>query len=294
MSLVRFRAPAPPNLFLPQVLMQVRPVAKPEKANLENLAVVLVNPMYPENIGATARACANFGVTNLIVVNPESLDQEKIKAMATKGGLPIVENMKVFQDLEEALRDFQYVVGTTARLGRRRMVYHTPKEIAPYLCELSVKNRVAILFGNERFGLSNEHLGLCDKVVTIPTTEQASLNVAQAVVVILYEIFQHASNPVFPRPQLATQQELTIMYKIIEATLEAIDYIPHENKVLWHTNIRRFLSRLELTSKEVKIIQGFCRQLLWALGKEINLSSQEDKPPQNDRSEETCQKDKPS
>jgi len=274
--------------------MQVRPIAKPQKARLENLAVVLVNPMYSENIGAAARACANFGVPNLIVVNPESLDEEKMKAMATKAGIPIIKSMQVFPDLESALKDFRYVVGTTARLGRRRMVYHTPKEIAPYLCELSVNNRIAILFGNERFGLSNEDLGLCDKVVTIPTTEHASLNVAQAVVIILYEIFQHAGEPVFPKPQLATQHELSIMYKIIEATLATIDYIPHENQVLWLTNIRRFLSRLELTSKEVKIIQGFCRQLLWALGKEIKLSSQEEKEPQSDRSEETYQTDKPS
>lgn len=273
--------------------MQVRPVATPSKANLSNITVVLVNPMYSENIGSTARACANFGVSNLILVKPEELDEEKMKAMATKAGWFVLENMKIFDELPKALTEFNYVIGTTARLGKRRMVHHTPREIAPYVCELSVNNKIAILFGNERLGLSNEDLSLCDSVITIPTTEHASLNVSQAVIIILYEIFQEASTPKIPKSQLASQQEIMIMLKLIEKTLEAIDYIPHENKTLWYTTIRRFLSKLELTSKEVKIIQGFCRQILWALGKkEVKISLQEVQASQNDRSEETYLKDK--
>ncbi len=270
MSLVRFRAPAPPKVHL--LVMQIRPVATPSKANLSNFAVILVHPMYPENIGAAARACANFGVPHLIVVNPENTDQLKMKAMATHVGEKVLANMKVFFSLEEALKEFNFVVGTTARLGRKRLVYYTPRELVPYLCELSFSNKIAILFGNERMGLSNEELLFCDRVITIPTTENASLNVAQAVVVVLYELFQQAAEPVFPKPRLATQKELNVMYRLLEATLEEIDYVPHENKVLWMTNIRRFLSRIELTAKEVKIIQGFCRQLLWRLGKKVNLS----------------------
>lgn len=270
--------------------MQVRPLGEPIKANLSNIAVILVNPIYSENIGATARACANFGVSNLIVVNPENLEEDKMKAMATKTGVEVLEKMKIFLDLPNALKDFNYVIGTTARLGKHRMVYYTPKEVAPYVCELSMNNKIAILFGNERTGLSNEDLLHCSSAITIPTTEKASLNLAQAVVIILYEIFQSASILKVPKPQLATQEELEIMFKLIFATLEAIDYIPHDNKVLWMTNIKRFLSKLELTSKEVKIIKGFCRQLLWSLGKRLTLSGEE-KPLLSDKSEETYQKD---
>ncbi len=271
--------------------MQVRPVAESVYANLSNIAVILVNPIYSENIGSTARACANFGIENLILVNPEPIDEEKIKAMATKAGIPILKKMKIYNNLSSALKEFNYVIGTTARLGKHRLVYQTPKEITSYICELSIKNKIAILFGNERFGLSNEELSYCDKVITIPTTENASLNLSQAVVIILYEIFQSSSIPRIPKPQLATQKEINIMYAIIEKTLEAIDYIPHSNKVLWFTNIKRFLSKLELTSKEVKIIQGFCKQLLWSLGKKITLSFPKEPLSQNDRSVETCQKD---
>lgn len=273
--------------------MQVRPVAKPEKANLSNIAVVLVNPLYPENIGSVARACANFGVEELILVNPEDLTRLPMEAMATKAGLPILEKMKIYENLPQALENFNVVIGTTARLGKRRLVHYTPREIAKEICELSLNNRIAILFGNERLGLSNEDLFYCDKVVTIPTTEKASLNVSQAVVVILYEIFQQASGALkLPKPELATQKEINTMLKLIEATLKAIDYMPHQNPVLWLTNIRRFLTSRELTSREVKIIMGFCRQLLWALGKNPNLSFEEETALQNDRSSETCQKDK--
>ncbi len=273
--------------------MQVRPVAKPIKANLSNIAVVLVNPLYPENIGSVARACANFGIEELILVKPEDLTRLPMEAMATKAGLPILEKMKIYETLPEAIENFNLVIGTTARLGKRRLVHYTPKEIAKEICDLSINNRIAILFGNERLGLSNEDLFYCDKVITIPTTEKASLNVSQAVVIILYEIFQEASSGLnLKKPELATQKEINTMFKLIEATLRAIDYMPHQNPTLWLTNIRRFLTSRELTSREVKIIMGFCRQFLWALGKSPKLSFEEEKELQSDKSEETYQKDK--
>ena len=244
--------------------MQVRPQAE-TKARMENFAVVMVETLYPENIGAAARACANFGVQELILVRPKKLEQEKMRAMATKAGLPILENMKVYQELTEALAPFNYVVGTTARLGRQRKVYETIREATPRLIRTSQENRIAILFGNEKWGLTNEDLYHCHTVVTIPTTEKASLNVAQAVVIILYEIFSSTAQVELPKPRLATLEELEPMYRLLQETLEAIDYVPHDNVCLWMTTIRRFLSRLDLTAQEVRIVQGFCRNLLWHL-----------------------------
>lgn len=272
--------------------MQVRPVASPIRANLENIAVILVNPLYPENIGATARACANFGVSNLILVNPKDLTKLPMEAMATKEGKNVLENMKIYPDLPTAIADFNIVIGTTARLGKRRLVHYTPKEIAPTICEYSLNNRIAILFGNERLGLSNEDLFHCNMVLTIPTTERASLNVSQAVVIILYEIFQSSSTIALKKPDLASQSEIDTMFKLITATLKAIDYIPQEDPLLWLTNIKRFLTSRDLTTREVKIIMGFCRQLLWALGKPVEITSEEEPESPNDKSEETCQRDK--
>ncbi len=245
--------------------MQVRVKSRLIKGNLSNISVVLVNTLYPENIGSTARACANFGISNLILVNPKDLNEEKMRAMATKSGLPILENMKVFDNFLDAISEFNYVIGTTARLGKQRKVYETPREIANKIIDLSQNNKIAILFGNEKWGLTNEELYHCHTVITIPTTEKASLNVSQAVVIILYELFLASSEIDLPKPRLATVKELEVMYKIISDTLEAINYVPHDNKVLWMTTIRRFLSKIDLTAQEVRVIQGFCKQLLWAL-----------------------------
>ncbi len=225
------------------------------------------------------------------MVNPASLEELPMTAMATKQGEEILKKMKIFPDLKEALKDLNFVVGTTGRLGKRRLVYHTLRELAPYLCELSFKNKIGILFGNERLGLSNEELMLCHEVITIPTTEKASLNVAQTVILVLYELFQTGCEFKPERPPLATHEELELLFQIIEKTLEAIDYMPHENPILWLSNIRRFITRREPTSREVKILMGFCRQFLWKLGKELKLSSQEEPKPQGGNSEETCQKD---
>lgn len=272
--------------------MQVRPIASLTSANLQNIAVILVNPLYPENIGSVARACANFGIEKLILVKPEDLTPLPMEAMATKSGLTILEKMEIYEDLPSALKGFNLIIGTTARLGKRRLVYHTPKDLAKEICEYSYNNKIALLFGNERLGLSNEDLYYCNKVITIPTTEKASLNVSQAVVIILYEIFQEAGTFELKKPALASFDEIDTMFKLITALLKEIDYIPHENPLLWLTNIRRFLTERNLTSREVKIIMGFCRQLLWALGKSVNLSFQEEQEPQNDKSSETYQKDK--
>ncbi len=248
--------------------MQVRPTAQRIRAKMENLAVVMVETLYPENIGAAARACANFGVRDLILVRPKNLDEEKMRAMATRGGLPVLERLQIFEDLEEALARFHYVIGTTARLGRQRKVFETPRDIASRVIELSQNNRIALLFGNEKWGLTNEDLYHCHTVITIPTTEQASLNVAQAIIIILYEIFSQAAEVNLKKPQLASVEELEPMYRLLRETLEAVDYVPHDNVTLWMTTIRRFLSRLELTAQEVKIIQGFCRKLLWKFKKD--------------------------
>lgn len=229
------------------------------------ITVVLVEPKYPENIGAAARACANFGVRNLRVVSPRVMDWERILTMATRVGEEVAKDLKVFDSLNDALSDCNYVVGSTARLGAHRKVHKTLREVACDVASYSVNNRVALVFGNEKWGLTNEQLYMCHDVFTIPTEGGSSLNVAQAVVVTLYEVYQAASQVALPKPQVATVEEQELMYSKIKQVCEAIDFVPHNNTVLWMTSIKRLLAKTELTSKEVKIIVGFCRKLLRAL-----------------------------
>lgn len=165
------------------------------RVRLEQVAIVLFRPQIPENIGAVARAACNMGITRLHVVQPVCLDPERLRMMATPAAAHLVENLKVHQDLLEALGPFNYVVGTTARLGGIRREVLSPREIAPRLIELSRHNDIALLFGPENFGLTNRELPYCHALVTIPTADCASLNLAQAVMVLAYELMAARSDP---------------------------------------------------------------------------------------------------
>jgi len=236
----------------------------PRKSNPDNVSIVLHRPTHPENIGAAARAIRNMGLNSLIVVEPDNYDTVRIRKMATHEASDIVDNIRVETDLKQALSPFHYVVGTTARTGRQRKDIITPNQIAGHVAELSVQNRTAFLFGPEDRGLTNENLRLCHALVTIPTADFSSLNLAQAVMVICYEFFITASipKPEFP-PRLASRLELDNMYDNLKDVLIRISFINRQNPDYWMNNIRRFFSRLELRAKEVSIIRGICRQVDW-------------------------------
>ena len=190
--------------------------------NPANIAIVLVQPNISENIGAAARAMCNMGLRRLILVNPPRCDLTRVCKMATHAALDVVEEMEVYAGLPEALREFSYVVGTTARLGGERQVVGSPARLAEMLVPISAENRIAILFGPEDRGLTNEDLRLCHTLATIPTADFSSLNLAQAVMVICYELFRCSIDP--PQefaPRLANRFELDAMYAQLQDVLRA-------------------------------------------------------------------------
>jgi len=234
------------------------------RVRVENIAIVLQKPRFSENVGAAARAARNMGIRELIVVNPEKHDMERVLRMATRNAVDVVERMQVHTDLGQALSPFGYVVGTTARTGGQRESIHPPSRVAGQLISISQENRVAVLFGPEDRGLSNEDLRRCHILVNIPTAEFSSLNLAQAVMVMSYEIFR-AGTPEKPPfiPRLANRFELDGMYDQWRDVLVKIDYINHENPDYWMHKIRQYCTRLKFTAKEVSIIRGICRQINW-------------------------------
>jgi tRNA/rRNA methyltransferase len=235
--------------------------------NLDHIAIVLVEPQIPENIGAVARAMNNMGIRRLILVNPERCDLTRILRMATGTSIDIVEEMEVFEDLNEALAPFHYVIGTTARTGSQRPSLTNPRDLAQQLVPISQDNHVAILFGPEDRGLSNEHLRPCHTIATIPTAQFASLNLAQAVMIFCYDIFVASRLPSEEAlPRLANKFELEGMYDHLKAVLMRIGFIDPQNPEHWMLNIRRFLSRIPLRARDVRIIRGICRQMDWYAG----------------------------
>ena len=152
----------------------------------ENITIVLQRPRYPENIGSAARAMCNMGFTRLIVVEPEVWDEQRIRRLATHAAGAAVDRIRRFDSLDDALAPFGHVVGTTARLGGQRPVLKAPEILAQKLIPISVNNPVAILFGPEDRGLTNDDLKRCHQLVNIPTVDFTSLNLSQAVMVVCY------------------------------------------------------------------------------------------------------------
>jgi tRNA/rRNA methyltransferase len=238
------------------------------KVRMENIAIVLHNPRISENIGAAARAARNMGVRTLVVSAPRDLDMQRIRMMATHAASEVVDTMKVCETLPEALSEFNWVVGTTARLGGGRQVNPSPALLAEKLVPISAENRVAILFGPEDRGLTNEDLRLCHDLVNIPTADFSSLNLAQAVMVMCYELFKASRDERQSfAPRLASRHELDGMYEQMKDILVRIDYINKENPEYWLGKVRQFFTRLQLRAREVSIIRGICRQINWYSGK---------------------------
>ena len=228
----------------------------------DNITLVLQRPRYPENIGAAARAMCNMGLTRLIAVDAEVWDDARIRRLATHEAGSVVDRIRRFDSLDEALAPFGHVVGTTSRLGGQRPVIRSPEVLARSLILVSRKNPVAILFGPEDRGLTNDDLKHCHQLVNIPTVGFTSLNLAQAVMVVCYCLSTASqTTPASFTPRLAKRVELNQMYEELTASLVQIGYMNPENPDYWMIRIRRLFSRLSLRAGETSIIRGICRQI---------------------------------
>jgi tRNA/rRNA methyltransferase len=235
-----------------------------EKNRLDHISIVLHKPRFPENIGAAVRSSKNMGIGRIIVVDPENYDLDKVRMLATHAASDVVDGIVVYPELKQALAEFTYVVGTTARLGKERSGVSSPAQMARKLVSISRENRVAVVFGPEDRGLVNEELRLCHQLVNIPTAGFSSINLAQAVMILCYEIFSASieKDDLFV-PRLANRYELDGMYDQLKNILIRIDYIKPDNPDYWMHHIRRFFSRIGLRAGEVAIIRGICRQIDW-------------------------------
>jgi tRNA/rRNA methyltransferase len=240
---------------------------------LDKLTVVLFRPKFSENVGAAARACANMGVSRLILVDPWNFDPDRARPMATsKGGL-LLDRLTIAPTLNAAVAGAEAVYGTTARLGGWRTGVITPEQAAPDICAtLAGGGEVALVFGPEDAGLSNQETRLCGRLVNIPTAGEAtSLNLAQAVLLVCYEVFKTAQGPdgkkIGPTAsRAATHAERESLFTALGEMLLAIDFLKSDNPDYWMLPVRRFIDRVGLKHQEFNLLMGVCRQVKWALG----------------------------
>jgi len=246
---------------------------------LEYPSIILIRPQMGENIGAAARAMANFGLGDLRLVAPRD-GWPNPKASDTAGkALNIIDDATVHEDVPAALADCNFVLATTAR---ERAMSLPVMEVREAMAELHARaargEKCAIMFGPERTGLENEDMALADAVVTIPvSTEYASLNIGQAVVVCAYEWFSHVHTqgaaPAFARtvsqpnalqavPELATREQLQGLLGQLEVALDDVNFwrVPEKKDIMWR-NIRTTLVRSGLSEQEIATWRGVVKAL---------------------------------
>lgn len=222
--------------------------------------IVLVDTNHPGNIGASARAMKNMGLREMRLVRPKCFPHAEATARASGAG-DILEQARVFSTLEEAIADCGLVVGTSARQRHLPWEIVEPRECAARIVADARAGNVAVVFGSERYGLTNDELARCNLLVTIPTsTEYSSLNIAMAVQVIAYEIWL-ASRPGAPEPPprdvpLATAEEMTRLYAHIEQVLDEIDFRDRTGGGHLMARIRRLFNRAQLDQNEMNILRG--------------------------------------
>ncbi len=242
--------------------------------------VILVNPQLGENIGMAARAMANFGLFDLRLVQPrEGWDRERALSAAS-GAAETIENVSQFNSLEEALHGIHYVYATTAR--PRDM---TKEVITPELAGVDMRQRIAdeqniaLMFGRERFGLNNDEVALANVVVTAPVNPAyASLNIAQAVLLMGYEWFRHEAKSLgmatselsafdgpglkMPGTKPASQDKVIGFYEHLEDELTTSGFFKtDEVKPTMVRNLRNVFARAELTEQEVRTLRGVVSSL---------------------------------
>ena len=239
------------------------------------LGVVLFHPKFPENVGSAARACANMGCRDLVVVNPRNWNMDRAASLATPKGADILRTMRVEPDLPSALKGYAHVWGTTARIGGWRRGMQSPRMAAEAInARRAEGGDVAVVFGPEDRGLTNAETEICSSLITIPTDPDASsLNLAQAVLVILYECFSaslesRASAPPEPsEANLVTHEEQELLFGTLHETLAAIDYLKQDNSDYWMLPVRRFLGSRPMKRFEFNMLMGICRQVKWIAAK---------------------------
>lgn len=230
-------------------------------------AIILVEPQLAENIGMAARAMANFGLTDLRLVKPRdgwptSGGMPKGAHQAASGAVHILQGAKLFPDARAAVADLNMVFATTARnRGQMKRVF-TPAEMMPDVAARVASGQgVGILFGRERTGLENDEISLADAIVTFPVNPQfASLNLAQAVLLMGYEWFRAAQGDVKPfsdEAQAPAPREMVVsLFDYLEDELDRGGFFPPDKREIMARNLRDILHRLAMSEQDCRTLRG--------------------------------------
>jgi TrmH family RNA methyltransferase len=230
------------------------------------LRIVLVSPRNPLNIGAAARAMSNFGFTDMRLVN--AYDVAFREARSAVKSQYILQQAQAYSSLAEAIAECTLVVGTTG-VGHRelRVPLYRLETGARLIREHAASGSVALLFGSEKFGLSNDDMSHCHWLMRIPTrTEHSSMNLGQAVAVCLYELRRDqafVNQPEHPSPAPASAESLERLTTVLLELLSESGYTRERIAESGELKLRRLLYRLRLPEHDAEVLLGMLRQVLW-------------------------------
>src|SRR5229473_4345681 len=239
--------------------------------NLDNLRVVLVATRNPLNMGAAARAMSNFGVRRLRVVNPYEVAFRE--ARSAVGAAALLAKAEQYESVAEAVADCKLVVGTTVA-GRRELQHrlHRLDKGARAIIRQLKTGPVALLFGSERFGLSNEELSHCHWLMRIPTREEhGSMNLGQAVAVCLYELVRGRKTET-AKTASGKKEKTSAASRELERLTQAMLKVLHDSgyikprAVAAEEKLRRLVRRMEFNANDAEVWLGMLRQIAWKLG----------------------------
>ena len=235
------------------------------KQELNNIRIVMIQTSHAGNIGAAARAMKVMGLSDLCLVAPKKFPDDQATAMAS-GADNILQQASVVETLPEAIKDCQLVIGTSARSTRYlQWPLRSARECGEYVADNISDKKIAILFGRERTGLTNDELDYCQSLVHIPTNpDYSSLNVASAVQLIGYECSIHINDTarVTPETNKNRQEEVVnnkVMegfYQNLEQVLQDIRYLDPKNPRHLMRRLRRLFGRVNVTQSEMNILRG--------------------------------------
>jgi len=230
----------------------------------EGPVVVLVEPQLGENIGTTARAMGNFGLSRLRLVSPRDGWPNPRARIAASGADRILDEARLFERLTDAIGDCNLVLAATARAHDQAKPVVSAEEAARLMLrEIDAGSRVAVVFGRERNGLENDEVGLADHIITLPVNPAfASLNLAQAVLVIAYEWFKLATGGALPfrmpeKSAPAPKEQLIAFFADLERELERVEFFrPAEKRETMVINLRNIFQRMAPTRQDIQTLHG--------------------------------------
>lgn len=231
---------------------------------LEQIRVVLSHTSHPGNIGASARAMKVMGLTELYLVKPKHFPSTEATERSA-GASDILENARLFDQLDQALADSQLVIGASARSRSMPGKLITPRDLAEMMAQDPSRKPVSIVFGRESSGLSNQELNLCHYHLWIPTNpDYSSLNLAAAVQIIAYEMrlrfadhFINEQPMSVKRDRPVTRQQLNGLLEHFEQTMRQSGYLQDDQEKLLDQRLNRLFNKAELRVSELNILRGF-------------------------------------